>query len=137
MFFENGIIKSGEYTNRFIRGIAHEYAHCFVNPVVEKYKEKLNEYKNFFAAHKNMYHYYNVDYAVMNEYFVRAYTHRYFEIFISDFPDFESYYKRIEETKDAFIYNENFVEMLKEYEKSGLIFEEFYLKNLFRIGEMK
>lgn len=126
------------YTNRLIGGIAHEYAHCFVNPVIEKYKDRLHEYKEFFAAHKNMYTYYNVDYAVMNEYFVRAYTFRYMRLFRNDFPDYDEYCNDTEKTKTAFIiYLDKFVEFLIEYEQSNLAFDEFYLKNLHRIGEFK
>jgi hypothetical protein len=84
-----------------------------------------------------MYTFYNVDYAVMNEYFVRAYTFRYIQLFQDDFPDYKEQYKYIESTKKAFIYLDNFIELLLEYEQSNLTFEEFYLKMLYRIGDLK
>ena len=133
---ENGNINT-VYTNRLISGIAHEYAHCFVNPVIEKYKIKLHEYEDFFAEHKNMYTAYNVDYAVMNEYFAISYTIRYRQIFRDDFPDYDEYYKDFERAKKPFIYFDKFIKFLIEYEQSNLAFEEFYLKILYRIGDLR
>ncbi|MDD4125976.1 MAG: DUF4932 domain-containing protein [Eubacteriales bacterium] len=133
---ENGNINVA-YTNHLIGGIAHEYAHCFVNPVIEKYKDKLYEYEDFFAAHKSMYTAYNVNYAVMNEYFAISFTVRYRQIFRNDFPDYDEYCKNIETTKKVFIYLDKFIDFLIEYEQSNLTFEEFYLKILHRIGDMK
>lgn len=133
---ENGNIHIS-YSNRFIRGVAHEYTHCLVNPIIEKYKDRLDKYKGFFAAHKNMYSAYNVDYAVINEYFAIASTVRYMQLFKEDFIDYDNYCSDIERTKKAFVYLDNFVEFLSEYEKSNLAFAEFYLKILNRIGGLR
>lgn len=125
------------YTNRLIGGIAHEYAHCFVNPVIEKYKNNLVDYKDFFSAHKSMYSAYNVDYAVMNEYFARTYTMRYRDLFKNDFPDYDEYLKAANVANNPFVFCNEFYEFLLKYEKSSLSFEEFYLKNSHIIGGLK
>ncbi len=110
----------------FAKGIAHEYAHCFVNPTVESHKYILKNLDAFFKSHKNMPNAYNVDYAVMNEYWVRAFTIRFMEQNQHIFPDFDitAEYQR---QKEAFIYIDKFVELLKAFEQSGLLFEDFYL----------
>ncbi|MEG1887826.1 MAG: DUF4932 domain-containing protein, partial [Oscillospiraceae bacterium] len=64
----------------FAKGIAHEYAHCFVNPIIESHTDILKNHNAFFKAHKNMLDYYNTDYAVINEYFVRAFAIRFMEV---------------------------------------------------------
>ncbi len=110
----------------FAKGIAHEYAHCFVNPTVESHKYILKNLDTFFKSHKNMPNAYNVDYAVMNEYWVRAFTIRFMEQNQHIFPDFDipAEYQR---QKEAFTYIDKFVELLKEFEQSELFFEDFYL----------
>ena len=124
------------HSANFIGGIAHEYAHCFVDPVVEKYKERLDTYNGFFDAHTNMWSCYNVNYAVMNEYYVRAYTRRYIEIFKEDFTDsFFMTYNQNEE--EVFPYIDSFVRSLRDYEKSDMSFEDFYLDHLPEIGALK
>ena len=113
------------------RGTAHEFAHCFVNPVVEKYKEKLNGLSVFFQAHKNMMSFYNVDYAVMNEYYVRAYADIFMKNFKSDFPDFDIAADIERNIKQAgFIYIDDFITYLDEYERGDRSFEDFYLLKL-------
>lgn len=111
----------------FAKGVAHEYAHCFVNPVVEGHKDLLGDLKAFFESHINMSDAYNVDYAVMNEYWVRAFTIRFMEENQQLFPEFdiEEEYRR---QKESFIYMERFVELLKEFEQKEMRFEEFYLQ---------
>lgn len=111
----------------FAKGVAHEYAHCFVNPAVEAHKELLGEWKPFFKSHTNMFNAYNVDYAVMNEYWVRAFTIRFMEENQQLFPEFdiEEEYRR---QKESFLYIERFVELLKEFEQTEMNFEEFYLQ---------
>lgn len=42
---ENG--QAQWFEDYFVKGVAHEYAHCFVNPVVELYRDKLNSLKPF------------------------------------------------------------------------------------------
>jgi hypothetical protein len=105
--------------------IAHEYAHCFVNPIVEEHKDKLQAYKAFFEKHTNMPRFYNTDYAVINEYFVRAFQIRFMEQNKTLFPDFdiEEEYKR---QRESFIYIDRFIEALKEFEKGKQSFAEFY-----------
>lgn len=109
----------------FAKGIAHEYAHCFVNPTVESHKYILKNLGTFFKSHKNMPTAYNVDYAVMNEYWVRAFTIRFMEQNQNIFPEFDitAEYRR---QKESFIYIEKFVELLKEFEQTKLQFEDFY-----------
>ena len=109
----------------FAKGIAHEYAHCFVNPTIEAHKYILKNLDTFFKNHKNMPNAYNVDYAVMNEYWVRAFTIRFMEQNQNIFPDFDitAEYQR---QKESFIYIEKFVNLLKHFEQSELLFEDFY-----------
>ena len=111
----------------FAKGIAHEYAHCFVNPTVEAHKYILKNLDTFFKSHKNMSNAYNVDYAVMNEYWVRAFAIRLMEQNQHIFPDFnitEEYQRQ----KESFIYIEKFVELLMKFEQSELTFDGFYLQ---------
>lgn len=119
----------------FAKGIAHEYGHCFVNPVVEANKEILSPYASFFHRHVHMPRFYNVDYAVINEYWVRAFAIRFMEFHQQEFPDFDipAEYQR---QKESFIYIERFVDFLKEFEKSDLPFREFYLKTIHKIGDL-
>ncbi len=113
----------------FAKGIAHEYAHCFVNPTVEAYKSILKEYDTFFKSHTNMSNAYNVDYAVMNEYWVRAFTIRFMEQNQRLFPDFDIA-EEYRFQKESFIYIEKFIELLKKFEKTELSFEDFYLDTM-------
>ncbi len=113
----------------FAKGIAHEYAHCFVNPIVEANRELLKKHPCFFEAHHNMLKSYNVDYAVINEYFVRAFQIRFMEENRALFPAFDisAEYQR---QREHFIFIDDFVDMLKVYENSGMVFSEFYTQNI-------
>jgi len=107
-----------------------------VNPVVEKHKDRLKDLPEFFKAHTNMMNYYNVDYAVMNEYFVRAYSVIFMRKFKADFPGFDEA-ANIERHKQWFIYIDEFIKRLEEYERCVLSFEEFYLSKLDEIILLK
>lgn len=113
-------------------GIAHEYAHCFVNPIVEGNKELLKNHTRFFEAHKNMPDSYNTDYAVINEYFVRAFQIRFMEENRILFPKFDLSAEQ-ERQRKSFIFIDDFVELLKQFEQSGMPLPEFYTKNIERI----
>ena len=111
----------------FAKGIAHEYAHCFVNPVVEANKSLIETHSAFFNKHTNMPGFYNVDYAVINEYLVRAFTIRFMErMGFYDF-DIDGEY---EQQRQTFIFIDDFVGALKRYERSNDSFEKFYLSNI-------
>jgi len=126
---ENG--KRNWNVGDFARGIAHEFAHCFVNPVVEKHKNKLDDLSAFFKSHKDMLSFYNVNYAVMNEYYVRAYSILFMKKFRSDFPDFDIKADTERHKKQAgFIYIDDFIAYLDEYESSNMSFEDFCLSKL-------
>ncbi len=116
----------------FAKGIAHEYAHCFVNPIVEANRELLKKHVCFFEAHNNMLKSYNVDYAVINEYFVRAFQIRFMEENRTLFPKFDipAEYQR---QRENFIFIDDFVDMLKVFENSGTVFSEFYTQNIEKI----
>ena len=116
----------------FAKGVAHEFAHCFVNKVVEDNKELLSDFKPFFDRHLNMYKSYNVNYAIMNEYWVRAFAIRFMEIFKDSFPDFDISEEYLRQ-RESFIYIDAFVDMLKEFESTELTFSEFYLSNIANI----
>ena len=113
----------------FAMGIAHEYAHCFVNPIVEGNKELLKNHVHFFEAHKNMLNSYNTDYAVINEYFVRAFQIRFMEENRILFPKFDISVE-YERQRNIFIFIDDFVDLLKKFEQSGMTFSEFYTKNI-------
>lgn len=119
----------------FAMGVAHEYAHCFVNPVVEGNKELLKNHAHFFEVHRNMPESYNVDYAVINEYFVRAFQIRFMEENRVLFPEFDisAEYKR---QRERFIFIDDFVDLLKKFENSGVPFSEFYTENVEKILNM-
>ena len=113
----------------FAKGIAHEYAHCFVNPTVETHKYILKKQDTFFKSHRNMSNAYNVDYAVMNEYWVRAFAIRFMEQNQQTFPGFDIA-EEYRYQKESFIHIEKFVELLKEFEQTKSPFEDFYLKTM-------
>lgn len=113
----------------FAKGIAHEYAHCFVNPTVEAHKYILKKQDALFKSHKNMSNAYNVDYAVMNEYWVRAFAIRFMEQNQQTFPDFDIA-EEYRCQKESFIHIEKFVELLKEFDQTKSPFEDFYLKTM-------
>ena len=117
----------------FAYGTAHEFGHCFVNPVVEGHKDKLNDLRMFFQSHKNMLYAYNVDYAVMNEYFVRAYSVKFMKKFKNDFMNFDIN-AVIERHRKIFIHIDEFIKYLDEYESGDLSFEAFYLSKLDKIS---
>lgn len=116
----------------FAMGIAHEYAHCYVNPVVEGNKALLDNHTRFFEIHKDMPQCYNVDYAVINEYFVRAFQIRFMEENHILFPEFDIC-AEYERQRKVFLFIEDFVSSLKEFEKSPVTFSEFYTNNIEKI----
>lgn len=124
---ENG--KPDRKFDFFAMGIAHEYAHCFVNPIVEGNKELLKNHTRFFEAHQNMPESYNTDYAVINEYFVRAFQIRFMEENHLLFPEFDLSVEQ-ERQRKSFIFINDFVNLLKKFESSGVPFSEFYMKNI-------
>lgn len=113
----------------FAKGIAHEYAHCFVNPVVEAHVDLLKKHPEFFAKHDDIPNFYNTDYAVINEYFVRAFQIRFMECNKVLFPSFDIE-KEYEYQRKAFLFIDKFVETLQEFEASDVSFLEFYLERI-------
>ena len=113
----------------FAKGIAHEYAHCFVNPVVETHADLLQRHPEFFTRHKDVPNFYNTDYAVINEYFVRAFQIRFMECNKTLFPGFDIE-KEYEYQRKAFLFIDTFVEALREFEATKVSFSEFYLKRI-------
>lgn len=116
----------------FAKSIAHEYAHCFVNNAVEKNKGTLTLHNNFFEKHRKVPHFYNTKYAVINEYFVRAFQIRFMEINKEWFPDFcisEEYRMQ----KEMFIYLERFINALKLFEEGTQSFYDFYIEQIDKI----
>jgi hypothetical protein len=120
---------------QFAKNLAHEFAHCFVNPVVEKYSAELEQMNNFFNAHKNIPYAYNVRYAVINEYFVRAFAIKLIQNFKSEFEDFDIK-QEVDRQREMFIFLDEFILMLNEYEKSLLTFESYYLSVINKISKM-
>lgn len=113
----------------FAKGIAHEYAHCFVNPTVKSNKNLLDNHEIFFNRHENMYNYYNVNYAVINEYWVRAFAIRFMEQNMNLFPSFDinEEYKR---QKNVFFAIDYFINSLKVFEQTDMSFSDFYINNI-------
>ncbi len=116
----------------FAKGIAHEYAHCFVNPVVEAHVDLLQKHPDFFIKHKDIPNFYNTDYAVINEYFVRAFQIRFMECNHTLFPGFDIE-KEYEYQRKAFLFIDRFVDVLQEFEASAVSFSDFYLARIERI----
>jgi len=123
---------NGEYDwdfAAFAKSIAHEYAHCFVNRTVENNQVRLDGHNCFFEKHKNIPRFYNTKYAVINEYFVRAFQIRFMEINNEWFPDFcisEEY--RVQ--KEMFIFLERFIEALKQFEAGEQAFSDYYIEHI-------
>lgn len=113
----------------FAKGVAHEYAHCFVNPTVDANKETLSEHRDFFESHKNIPNFYNTNYAIINEYFVRAFQIRFMELNKSLFPDF-NIVEEYELQKKSFIYIDRFLDALKKFEVCSKSFYEFYNEHI-------
>ena len=109
------------------KSIAHEYAHCFVNPVVEANQSLIETHSAFFNKHTNMPGFYNVDYAVMNEYWVRAFAIRFMEQ--TGFHDFDVD-EEYERQRQTFIFIDDFVDALKRYERANVSFEKYYKSNI-------
>ena len=124
--------ENGEPDKRFdffAMGIAHEYAHCFVNPIVEGNLELIQSHSQFFEAHVNMSQSYNTDYAVINEYFVRAFQIRFMEENSLRFPEFDLSVEYARQRK-SFAFIDVFVDCLKRFEIGGKTFSEFYMTNI-------
>lgn len=132
-FDENG--RPDRRFDYFAMGIAHEYAHCFVNPVVEANVGLLKEHGAFFEAHMNMPQSYNTDYAVINEYFVRAFQIRFMEENRSLFPEFDlpAEYER---QRKIFPFIDYFVALMKKFENSKTAFSDFYIDQIGKIGSI-
>ncbi len=113
----------------FAKSIAHEYAHCFVNHTVEENKNILALHNGFFEKHRNIPRFYNTEYAVINEYFVRAFQIRFMEINKKRFPDF-CISEEIRMQKETFIYLEQFICALKQFEQKAQSFSAFYIENI-------
>jgi len=118
--------------NLFAKGIAHEFAHCYVNPVVEANKDLLKSYKPFFEKHEKMLESYNLPYAIINEYWVRAFAIRFMEIYKDYFQTFNIQEEYTRQRK-YFIYIDRFVLALKRYEITNETFNDFYLDNISNI----
>ena len=118
----------------FAKSIAHEYAHCFVNYTVEGNKDRLALYNEFFKKHKKIPRFYNTEYAIINEYFVRAFQIRFMEINKNWFPDFcvsEEYRMQ----KEMFVYLDRFISALRLFEESTQSFFDFYIEQIDKILE--
>lgn len=74
--------------------------------------------------------FYNTDYAVINEYFVRAFAIRFMEKYNFEGFDICAEYERQQE---SFIYIDLFVKELKEFEREKLSFLDYYTANINRI----
>ena len=116
----------------FAKGVAHEYAHCFVNPAVEAHVDLLAAGKAFFERHKNIPYFYNVDYAVINEYFVRAFQIRFMEQNRTLFPTFDIE-KEYAFQKNMFVEIDRFLAALQKFEMGRESFSDFYVREIVRI----
>lgn len=121
---------------QFARSIVHEYSHCFVNPIVELNLKLLAKHKDFFEQHQNMLSFYNTDYAVINEYIVRAVV----IMFLKNNPAMYSpsyIEEEILRQKKTFLYIEIFLLAIEQYTKSELSFEEFYISSISDLLKVK
>lgn len=121
--------KDGNYTwefDYFAKGIAHEYAHCFVNPTVEAHIDILSWHRDFFDKHADIPDFYNTNYAIINEYFVRAFQIRFMELNKDKFPDFDMQGEYLFQKK-SFIFIDKFISALKLFETLNVDFTDFYI----------
>ncbi len=78
---------------------------------------------------------YNTDYAVINEYFVRAFQIRFMEENRSLFPEFDlpAEYER---QRKIFPFIDYFVALMKKFENSKTAFSDFYIDQIGKIGSI-
>lgn len=107
----------------------HEFGHSFVNPLTEKYIDRINSNTQLFTPIKDKMT--KMAYGIwdfcVNEHIIRAINIRMYELYAS-----ESVAKQmmINERQKSFVYVEALVNKLKEFEnlrnKSNVSFSEFY-----------
>lgn len=83
----------------------------------------------FFEKHNAIPNFYNTDYAVINEYFVRAFQIRFMELHRALFPNFDIE-KEYEYQRENFWFIDRFVEALRQFEKTEVNFSEFYTERI-------
>lgn len=96
---------------------------------------RLKDHRAFFEAHTNMPQSYNTDYAVINEYFVRAFQIRFMEENHHLFPAFDIPAEYGRQRKN-FPYIDHFVALMRKFEHSKMTFSEFYIDNIGSIGNL-
>jgi hypothetical protein len=109
--------------------IWHEWGHSFVNPLTEKYKDKVNASSKLLEpiAKKQAGQAYPYWYQSVNEHIIRAIHVRLLELY----SDSQKTRKMLDnELERRFIYIEPLIEKLKDFEKQrdekGITFSEYY-----------
>ena len=120
--------------------ILHEFSHSFVNPLTEKYRDKVNLSEKLFEPIKNKMS--NMAYTnwetSLNEHIIRAVIARITEIVYGEKSADNVINK---EKSQGFIYVEPIIEKLKEFEKfrdaDGITFAEYFPNILSVLEELK
>lgn len=82
-----------------------------------------------FEKHSAIRNFYNTDYAMINEYFVRAFQIRFMELHRALFPSFDIG-KEYEYQRETFQFIDRFVEALRQFEETEVDFSEFYTERI-------
>lgn len=89
----------------------------------------LKSHTFFFEIHNNMPQSYNVDYAIINEYFARVFQICSMEENCRLFPKF-IFSAEYERQRKMFIFIDDFVDLLRKFEKSQVAFDEYYTSSI-------
>ncbi|MDE7300276.1 MAG: hypothetical protein K2N94_15875 [Lachnospiraceae bacterium] len=81
--------------------------------------------RTYQCIHDGIPNFYNTDYAVINEYFVRAFQIRFMELNRAVFPDF-NIEKEYEYQRKSFLFIDRFISALKAFETQNIDFSGFY-----------
>jgi hypothetical protein len=103
--------------------VLHEFGHDFVNPVIDEFKDEINQYENLLPPiQKDLPSCYNNWLTVVNEHIIRAFTAR-----VETILDGEEAGKRAldNEVSNGFKYVIPIYELLKEYEANRDKYPDF------------
>jgi hypothetical protein len=115
--------------NGMFHYVWHEFSHSFVNPLTEKYADRVAATEKLFTPIKHfMYGHAYTDWeSCVNEHIIRAIEVRLFELYVNEEKAKE---KLNNEVTNYFIYIEPLIEKLQEFEKQRdekhITFSDFY-----------
>lgn len=102
----------------------HEFAHSFVNPITDVFRDEINKYYNlFYAIQQDLPSYYDDWWIAVNEHIIRAFTAR-IQAIVNGETVGEQAIQR--EVSDGFGYIIPIYNLLKEYEANRDKYPNFY-----------